>query len=112
MVPAELMPSAVAMLADTLSEHLDLLDELLTRHLLDVFVHTVSPGIGRLCLTARSSPSPSRVLCSALVRGHHRGSPTTSVAETSSQRTCATSGHPHSSLPPQTTPPFSFSLMV
>src|SRR5262245_42953791 len=105
MVPAELMPSAVAMLADTLSEHLDLIDELLTRHLLDVFVHTVSPGIGRLCLTGTAKPpSPGRVLCTALVRGHHRGSPATSVAEGSSQKTCATSGHPDSSLPPQTTP--------
>lgn len=42
MVPAEFMPGAVTMLTDTPSQHPHLMNELLTRHPFEVFVHTSS----------------------------------------------------------------------
>jgi hypothetical protein len=46
MVPAELMPGAVTMLTDTPSQHPHLINELLTRHPFEVFIHTSSDVVG------------------------------------------------------------------
>src|SRR4029453_17470455 len=54
MVPAEFMPSAVTMPTDTSSQRLYLIDELLTRHRFEVFVHTPSwPPTGQIFFTTR-----------------------------------------------------------